>query len=154
MPFERLCVLIIDDGVIDKKIVSNRLSINSSDGVWTVHCAPTGEDAIAQIEEGLIAPDVIIIDQDMSKAGGKLLGHEVVEILRGFPNYESVVIIGCTANPDTASMHLTTAGCDAVWMKPMPSQTEAVKQIIELRRMQSPWRENAASAALLTAKVL
>lgn len=42
-----------------------------------VNTADSGERAIQVLESSLKLPDVIVIDQNMSSSGGKLLGHEV-----------------------------------------------------------------------------
>lgn len=78
-------------------------------------------------------PDVIIIDQNMSSTGGRMLGHEVVQRIRSFAELQNIIIIGCTGNPEFSTMPLLEAGCDAVWAKPMPCQAEAMNQIFELR---------------------
>ena len=44
---------------------------------WMVNTADSGERAIQVLESSLKLPDVIVIDQNMSSSGGKLLGHEV-----------------------------------------------------------------------------
>jgi CheY-like chemotaxis protein len=42
-----------------------------------VNTADTGERAIQVLESSLKLPDIIVLDQNMSSSGGKLLGHEV-----------------------------------------------------------------------------
>ena len=45
---------------------------------WMVNTADTGERAIQVLESSLKLPDIIVLDQNMSSSGGKLLGHEVL----------------------------------------------------------------------------
>lgn len=52
---------------------------------WMVNTADTGERAIQVLESSLKLPDIIVLDQNMSSSGGKLLGHEVVYTTTALP---------------------------------------------------------------------
>jgi CheY-like chemotaxis protein len=134
-----LSVLIVDDSVIHRKITMKALGGLIDEVMWMVDSAENGESAMSFVQKTKI-PDVIIIDQNMESTGGRMLGHQVVELLKQDPAFDHVVIIGCTGMSEIAHRDLMRAGCDAVWSKPMPSRNEAQAQIfrfLELKRNQA-----------------
>jgi len=128
-----LSVLIVDDSIIQRKLSQRVLGGMINEVMWMVECAENGERAMQLVQTSPRRPDVIIIDQNMEPAGGRMLGHQVVELLRKDSAFDNVAIIGCTAM-DEAKQDLLSAGCDAVWSKPMPSKTEAQAQIVQILR--------------------
>jgi CheY-like chemotaxis protein len=129
-----LSVLIVDDSVIHRKLSQKVLGGMIDEVMWMVECAENGERAMQLVQTSPRRPDVIIIDQNMEPGGGRMLGHEVVELLRKDNAFDHVVIIGCTGMAETARKDLLLAGCDAVWSKPMPSREQAQAQIVQILR--------------------
>lgn len=131
-PLKNVNVLVVDDSPICRRLMLNKFvrqdPVNNIR--FTIDTADNGEQALTILENSLQPPDVIIIDQDMSQGGGILLGHEVVEKLRVNPHFQSVVIVGCTGFYETANQCLITAGCDAVWAKPMPPMESVINQLL------------------------
>jgi len=113
-----------------------------------VQCAESGENALEICKSGIDVPDAIIIDEFMP-AGGKLLGHEVVQQLRTLPAFRRVVIIGCTDKAEEAARLFMDSGADAVWIKPMPLRQEALVQVLELRDflLVQDWKNSIALGA-------
>lgn len=78
-----------------------------------VNTADSGERALQVLESCTKLPDIIVVDQNMSSSGGKLLGHEVRDemlccvTLESFAMY-TVIRNHCTTCP------LTITRCDAV----------------------------------------
>lgn len=127
-----LSVLIVDDSIIHRKLTKRVLGGVIDEVMWMVEGAENGERAMQLVQASPRRPDVIIIDQNMESAGGRMLGHQVVQLLRSDKAFDNVVIIGCTGMASTARENLLTAGCDCVWSKPMPSKDEAQAQIVRL----------------------
>lgn len=145
-PDDGYLVLVVDDSIVSRKITQSKLSGTFLGHCWKVFSAENGEVALDEVlytagmssqqtsagAYGKRIPDVIIIDQQMHSTGGRMLGHEVVTCIRSHSAFKNVIIIGCTSFADHASGLMFASGCDAVWNKPMPSQSEAVTQILEL----------------------
>ena len=125
-----LSVLIVDDSIIHRKLTMKTLGGVIDEVMWMCDSAENGETAIQLVRNSMKIPDVIIIDQNMESTGGRMLGHQVVELLRQDSQFDNVVIIGCTGMSELAHRDLLGAGCDAVWSKPMPSREEAQAQIV------------------------
>ena len=66
MPIEKKRVLVVDDSVFARKIVSDIIS--SSEELVLVGTAIDGVDALAKIEE--LKPDVVTLDIEMPKLNG------------------------------------------------------------------------------------
>ena len=128
-------VLVIDDSVVQRKVTRNLLAGDIGEEFWLVNAVENGERAIEYIESTRKVPDIIIVDQILSTAGGVMLGHEVVAALRKRPQFQEVIIIGCSSFASEASRCMYEAGCDGVWSKPMPSKGIIYEQIGEIRRL-------------------
>lgn len=126
-----LSVLVVDDSPLQRKLALRSLGGQIDNMMWMIDTAETGERAMQLVQNSPRPPDVIIIDQNMESAGGRLLGHQVVEQLRKNIYFRSVVIIGCTGFFEAAEKHFINAGCDAVWSKPLPSKEIVQSQIHE-----------------------
>jgi len=68
---------------------SNGAAHEAADISVVVQCADNGEMALEVCRSGIGEPDAIIIDEFMP-VGGKMLGHEVVQMLRAMPNFNKV----------------------------------------------------------------
>lgn len=132
----RLVVLVVDDSVVQRKLTRSRLSGKTENGAdidqVMVNTAENGERALAYCNETTVLPDVVLIDEYMNSTGGTLSGHEVVQFIRNNAKLSHILIIGCTARPEAKDV-LLQAGCDDVWIKPIPCKEEALRQILILR---------------------
>lgn len=91
---DQLLVLVVDDSLVQRKLSRSKLAGNSGKHLWLVNTAETGERALQVCQQWPRSPDVIIIDQNMSSAGGLMLGHEVVQYIRNHTAFKDTVIIG------------------------------------------------------------
>jgi len=145
-------ILVVDDSSVHRKVCRNSLAHMSTkfNLQILVNTVENGERALEMHGNKDSIPDVMIIDEYMSGMGGRMLGHEVVEICRARPDFDNCVIIGCTAKSDISSGKFMEAGCDAVWIKPMPKKLEALRQIKELvKQRASPPQDRARANDLL-----
>ena len=102
------------------------LKLRASIQQWAFTQASNGEEALEKTRSNEY--DLIIIDQHMAEAHGKLLGHEVVRIMRD--KGINSTIVGCSGN-DVKELHLR-AGTSLIWSKPIPSDNEIVAQLAPL----------------------
>lgn len=122
----QLLVLVVDDSFLQRKLSTHKLAGSFNGDVWKVLTAETGEMALKLCEDTIIdessrndlptssaakprIPDVIIIDQNMSGAGGRLYGHEVVASMRNMPAFNDVVIIGNFRQFSLHFIHFSTS---------------------------------------------
>lgn len=154
-------VLVIDDSAICRATTQNRLSGTLFGKSWEVQSKESGERALEDIfgifpvkdvandidknsnkneskgvkitraETYNATPDVIIVDYYLEGAGGKLLGDEVVRLIRQRPEFQNIVIIGCSSSARTANLFFQ-AGCDSFWSKPIPCRDDAISCIYKL----------------------
>lgn len=109
-----LMVLVVDDSMVQRKLTRSSLAGTFGDYTYLVNTAESGEAAFEVVASSTKLPDVVIMDEDMTSAGGLLMGHQAVQKMRSNPIFDNVVIIGCTSYAnDTADMFLE-AGADAV----------------------------------------
>eukprot|EP01042_Synura_sphagnicola_P000455 gene455-482_t len=105
----------------------------SAQDAWTMDCVGSGEEALERLKRGendaAVLFDVIIVDENLGGAGGELMGHEVVRIVREEMKLTETVIIGCTSNTRKHTQNLLEAGADAVWPKPMPDERDILTQL-------------------------
>jgi CheY-like chemotaxis protein len=113
-------VMLIDDSEVVRKMGRARIAGKREHEMWSVTTAETGERASQLIECTGKAPDVIIVDQYLSSAGGKLLGNQWVSKVRRNPIFADTMFIGCSDYTSEARQAFLDAGCDAVWPKPLP----------------------------------
>jgi signal transduction histidine kinase/CheY-like chemotaxis protein len=119
---EPLSILLIDDIKMNRAMVKRRLQKNVAPNC-TITEASTGEEALNICETETF--DVIVVDQYMEEAGGVMVGTDVVIAMRR--SKIGSIIIGCSGN-DLDEKFLA-AGADLVWKKPMPSNTEIIRQL-------------------------
>lgn len=139
-----LRVLIIEDSKAQRKIMMKRLQLasgqlqnNQLDDAWVMGSASSGEEALQIVQTH--AFDIVIVDENLGGSGGKLMGHEVVKIMRESYNMTNTVIIGCTSNTQRNTTKLLEAGADSVWPKPMPDDSTILHQVAHfLERRHSP----------------
>lgn len=141
-----LRVLIIEDSKAQRKIMMKRLQLasgqlqnNQLDDAWVMGSASSGEEALQIVQTQTPAFDIVVVDENLEGSGGKLMGHEVVKIMRESYNMSNTVIIGCTSNTQRNTTKLLEAGADSVWPKPMPDDSTILQQVAHfLERRHTP----------------
>lgn len=137
-------VLIVDDSAVQRKMIAWRLKGDSKGFTWLVTTAENGEMALEECRQ--LCPDVVIIDEMMQNSGGQMLGHEVVAHIRHLSRFKNAVVIGCSDFGESTKA-MFSAGCDAVWNKPIPAREEAISQILEIMQIRC---ENASESESVT----
>eukprot|EP00596_Hydrurales_sp_CCMP1899_P010354 CAMPEP_0119033368 /NCGR_PEP_ID=MMETSP1177-20130426/414_1 /TAXON_ID=2985 /ORGANISM="Ochromonas sp, Strain CCMP1899" /LENGTH=341 /DNA_ID=CAMNT_0006990067 /DNA_START=321 /DNA_END=1343 /DNA_ORIENTATION=+ len=117
VPSRTVNVLIVDDSVVQRKICRVLIAGKVGNDNWMVNTADSGERALQILlsSSKQALPEIILVDQNMSSAGGRILGHELVERIRQNTFFQDVIIIGVTAWAAEAGRYLLEAGCDDVW---------------------------------------
>lgn len=113
---QELHVLIVDDTKALRRVVERRFQNLDGPLSWSISAAETGEEALTKLKTEAV--HIIILDENMSPAGGTLSGTECIRILRNF-GY-SGVIIGFSGYDNAKEMQ-RDAGADATWDKPPPN---------------------------------
>src|SRR6516162_996207 len=108
-------VLIIDDDMVAREVMATVLTITG----YTIHTAAQGEEALAQLDAGTCAPQVILMDTQMPG----LTGTRLVEELRA-RSMASIYAISGSDVPDD----IKTA-VDGQLSKPFAP--EALRQLLE-----------------------
>ena len=142
----RLAVLLVDDSKAATKLLRRRIEMCSDRAKsWDFSVvAQTGEEALALCRANKGAFDVVVMDQNMQAAGGVLLGHETIRLLREELHMHRTIMIGCSGNADTCEPLFLEAGADGMWTKPTPP---TVNMILDLCRFRFA-RMNAYAAGL------
>lgn len=115
-------VLVVDDVAMNRSMLSRRFKKCICPNANIQVCA-TGESALDICSKSTFT--IIIMDQFMDTAGGKLLGSETIATLRlrGIRSF----IIGCSGN--FLEKEFLDAGADIVWQKPIPDNSEILRQL-------------------------
>mmetsp|Transcript_15842 Transcript_15842/g.39351 ORF Transcript_15842/g.39351 Transcript_15842/m.39351 type:complete len:617 (+) Transcript_15842:846-2696(+) len=121
---EKLEILVTDDIDMNRKMAKRRFRKVAPNCSITEAC--TGEEALDMCRRDPQKFDVIIMDNYMEKSGGAILGTDVVAEMRKSIGVQSL-IIGCSGND--LDKEFVAAGAEFFWGKPMPSNTEIVRQI-------------------------
>jgi CheY-like chemotaxis protein/HPt (histidine-containing phosphotransfer) domain-containing protein len=108
-------VLIIDDDMVAREVMATVLTMTG----YTIHTATQGEDALAQLEAGTFAPEVILMDAQMPG----LTGARLVEELRARSKASIYAMSGSDVPDD-----IKTA-VDGQLSKPFAP--EALRQLLE-----------------------
>ena len=117
----RLRVLVCDDAASVRKLITRRLRKLSEQ--WEFVEVENGERAMEVLDRTRF--DVIIMDEYMDQADGRLEGHAVVREIRA--RKIDAVIVACSG---AAHRHeLFAVGANLVWGKPLPSDAAIVEQL-------------------------
>ena len=129
--------LFIDDSKVQRRLAERVLSGPLGCEVWNVNSFESGEQALSHVSKLQQHPDVLIVDQNLQSAGGRLFGNEIVAQLKAQGDWQKTVIIGITAEGQDARAAFEAAGCDLVWTKPMPEKFEiqAALHTIQKKRL-------------------
>jgi CheY-like chemotaxis protein len=138
-------ILVIDDSKVQRKLAAHVLSGPLGCEVWNVKGFESGEHALRYITSLEKRPDVLMVDQNLRSAGGRLNGNELVAHVIGKGWKEDTVIIGITSEGQDARDAFVKAGCHIVWTKPMPEKYEIQAAIYGIQQN----RQRAKKAALL-----
>ena len=129
-----LVIMLVDDVQCLRE--AQMLHLKSVSSQWDVEFifreASTGEECLSQCisqvaDRQCVPPHVIVMDQYMHDAGGKLLGSATVRQLRqnGFQG----LVIGCSGNVECEQL-FDDAGADYFWGKPGPPDSE-ISELLE-----------------------
>jgi CheY-like chemotaxis protein len=119
-------VLLVDDLSTNRRILQRILTRSGpfAGAGWSMTHASTGEEALAEVARAEAAGEgfhLVVCDQNMSSAGGEILGSEVVARLRGMRLAVRPVLVISSGNcSDSDSTAYARAGADLVWAKPLP----------------------------------
>jgi CheY-like chemotaxis protein len=130
-----LNVLIVEDDKLNCMIMDTKLrqampSAASCSTSITIEVVHTGEAALDKFREGVERSephafdlDLVLMDEHMESAGGKLKGSETTKLLREMGMRG--VIVACSGNclADDRTLYLA-AGASHVWPKPYPNAAE------------------------------
>ena len=130
-----LAVLLVDDSKAATRLLRRRLEMCAdrakSWDCWAV--AQTAEQALELCRQNGGAYDVVVMDQNMQAAGGVLLGHEAIHIMRQELHMARTVIVGCSGNADTCEALFLEAGADGMWSKPTPPTVNMIRDLCRYR---------------------
>ena len=115
-------VLIIDDDMVTREVMATVLTMTG----YTIHTAPEGEDALALLDAGTCAPEVILMDAQMPG----LKGARLVEELRARTKASIYAMSGSDVPDDLKS------AVDGHLSKPFGP--EALEQLMEQHHAAQP----------------
>jgi len=124
MPPAKACVLVVDDDIDNREMLSEYLTFAGFD----VTTASNGAEALSRAQE--VRPDVVLMDIAMP---GTMDGLETTRRIRLHPDLKDAMVIAVTAlaYPDARqkAMH---AGCHAVIVKPfdLPALAARIEQLV------------------------
>lgn len=119
---EAISILIIDDIRMNRMMLKRRIHKGIAPNC-TITEASTGEEALEICKDEQF--DIIVVDQYMEEAGGKIPGTDVVVEMRRMKI--TSLIIGSSGNELDGQFR--EAGADFVWQKPIPSNDKIIPQL-------------------------
>ena len=119
---EPLRFLIVDDVKMNRMMLQRRIEKGIAPNC-TIAEASTGEEALKICEKNTF--DVIIVDQFMEKAGGVMVGTDVVYAMRRMRI--TAIIVGCSGNE--LEQEFRDAGANYVWPKPIPGNATVIAHL-------------------------
>ena len=128
-----LKALVVDYSKMNQKLMGRRLEAGDFKKLkWTVEFAFTGEDALKILEGGSVF-DVIVMDENMQDAGGKLLGSEATKLIKEREVGERAIIVGHSGNcTNEDKKKLKDSDQDWFWGKPPPTGGEMLQDVVRL----------------------
>src|SRR5579863_2151350 len=130
-------VLIIDDDMVSREVMATVLTMTG----YTIHTAARGEEALALLDEGTCAPEVILMDAQMPGLKGAALVKELRQRTKA-----SLYAMSGSDLPDEVK-----AAVDGYLAKPFGPQ--ALKQLM-LRHHPAPAQEPEDVAPVIKAETL
>ena len=115
---ERLSVLVVDDTVIYRKIVSD--AVNALDIAQATATAPTGEIALMKLTQSRF--DLALVDLEMPGIGGL---ETLIRIRRDFPDVDVVIVSGVTQRAAFVTIKAMNAGAFEFVRKPTGADPES-----------------------------
>lgn len=119
---EPISIMIIDDIKMNRVMLSRRIKKAIAPNA-RITLAETAEEALELCEK--VDFDVIVCDQYMEEAGGVMVGTDGIIAMRRMN--VTAYIIGCSGND--LDNEFFEAGANFVWGKPLPSNTEIIRQL-------------------------
>ncbi|MFK7894612.1 MAG: chemotaxis response regulator protein-glutamate methylesterase [Myxococcota bacterium] len=108
----KIRVLVVDDSVVIRKVVSSILT--AAPGIEVAGTAANGKIALAKIDQ--LNPDLITLDIDMPVMGGL---ETLAEIRKERPHLPVVIVSGLTARGAEATFDALALGASAYVTKPL-----------------------------------
>lgn len=123
---QKIRVLVVDDSVVVRRIISDVLAADPAFEVAGV--AATGKIALAKLDQ--INPDIVTLDMEMPEMDGLTTLREIRKVRRGLP---VIMFSTLTQSGAAATINALTSGADDYVTKPanVGSVTEAIHQIRE-----------------------
>jgi len=119
---EPITILIVDDIRMNRTMLKRRIK-KAIAPQSTVSEACTGEEALEICQHESF--DVVIVDQYMEEAGGIMRGTDTIIAMKRMGL--SSLLIGCSGND--MDDEFRSAGTRYVWKKPLPSNSEIIRQL-------------------------
>mmetsp|Transcript_120227 Transcript_120227/g.209300 ORF Transcript_120227/g.209300 Transcript_120227/m.209300 type:complete len:782 (-) Transcript_120227:103-2448(-) len=130
-------ILIVDDSKINLALLSRHFTKSPpfSDLGWHVFTAQTGEEALNKIKTGPVTFWLVVLDQNMEDAGGKLTGSETTRAILSMEELSvKPIIFGATSHTGPHDVaEALDAGQHYVWGKPYPNPVtmyEDLRQVV------------------------
>jgi CheY-like chemotaxis protein len=135
-------VLIADDDLFNRMVMRTKLMDAQEFKGLSAACelVENGEGALEKLQDGKEVFDVLIFDEHMENAGGKLKGSQVIRQLRE-AGCKAVIIscsVCCTAEDNKS---YKAAGADICWSKPYPTSLRMFKDLAMLLRHHRHFQE-------------
>jgi signal transduction histidine kinase len=133
-------VLVVDDGNVNRKMFQRKFTTGIFGELgWTADSARTGEEAMEMIwggSDGARIYDLIVLDEYLEEAGGKLTGSETTKKIREreremlWGGNKALIIFGCSGNcTEEDAIRSRRVGQDWFWQKPIPGNDAAMIDI-------------------------
>lgn len=116
-------ILVVEDNQDTRELLTLHLTLQG----YEVVEAEDGQEGLDKIREE--RPELVLTDLSMPR----LNGVELIEILRGHPEFSEIKIIALTAHSSGDATRARYAGANIVLHKPMPldSLADIVKQMLQ-----------------------
>eukprot|EP01083_Nonionella_stella_P076972 209957_1 len=132
-------VLVVDDEPPNRKIFIRKFTAMSlfKPLNWTVDIAENGEKALEMVRQNNHCYKVITMDQNMSRAGGRISGSQTSALIRKMESDATVgirALIICATGNCTAGdlVEHRQSGMDLTWAKPFPKPPQMYQDILSL----------------------
>jgi CheY-like chemotaxis protein len=130
-------VLVLDDVPLNRRVVKRLLSRGPFEPLkFEFVEMATAEEAREELLSRGLRVDMAVVDENMSSAGGMMLGHELVELIRAderrrrVPRELRMLIVGATGNVTEHDLsQYRASGMDDVFGKPLPRSDEMFERL-------------------------
>uniref|UniRef100_A0A7S3JYM5 Histidine kinase domain-containing protein n=1 Tax=Aureoumbra lagunensis TaxID=44058 RepID=A0A7S3JYM5_9STRA len=116
-----LCIAIVDDSYVNRRVLQMRLEKVASDSGctnWSFFQFSTVEAAQPHLRENKSEFNLVTLDNDLSACGGRKSGTDAIQYLKSI-QYKGM-IVSCSGDAEISHVHLEL-GANCAWGKPLPS---------------------------------